>query len=398
MPETIRVLQLASPSGLYGAEHWILALIRNLDQKRVQSFVAAVQDAPHATAPICKSAAEIGFSTFVLTAPGRFNLSAVRQLKRLIINNRIDILHTHGYKTDFYGLLASLGTRCKVVTTPHGWTNNPDFKLRLYEKLDRVAFMFCDAVVPLSMGLYHMIKSTPFIRGKIILIKNGVDLAEVHATEDLPPEITELKKKGKHIIGTIGRLVPGKAVDIIIRATAEPVGANWHLVIIGTGEQEADLKNLSQTLGIADRVSFLGFRQDRLAYLKGFDCFVLASLSEGVPRCVMEAMAANVPVVASDIEGCRNLIQHNKTGVLFSTGDFRALAAGIDRLSYEKTFRDQVVAAAAFFVAEHFSAARMAKEYEALYARLCKTDLSCELTGSTQKRKVGGGNVNSNLR
>jgi len=371
MGNPIRVLQLASPSGLYGAEHWILALIKHLDAQKIQSLVVTIKDAPEDSCTICEVANELGLPAFILNASGRFNIfSAISQLRKLIQEQRIDIIHTHGYKTDLIGLMAARSTGCKIVITPHGWTKNPGLKLGLYELLDKILFMFCDTVVPLSQGLYKSIGWNPFVQKKIILIANGVDLSEVKAASDIPEKIKRLKKNGKLILGCIGRLVPGKGLNILMLAMAGSSALHWHLIIIGAGPQESDLKELAKELGVDERVDFLGFRHDRLAFLKGFDIFILPSLSEGTPRCVMEAMAARIPVIASDIEGCRNLICHGETGVLFPAGDPNALAAAIHSFVQSPAKREQIIDNAFLFIIKNFSATRMAIEYESLFERL----------------------------
>ena len=158
-----------------------------------------------------------------------------------------------------------------------------------------------------------------------------------------------------------------------MHALARHGAPNWHLIVIGTGPQEMELIKLANTLKIDDRIDFLGFRQDRLSFLKGFDVFVLASFSEGTPRCVMEAMAARIPVAASDIEGCRNLIRHGETGMLFPAGDSQVLAERIHTLTSDSALLSQTVSAANSFINTHYSAARMAREYEKLFITLTAT-------------------------
>ncbi|MBG0780560.1 MAG: glycosyltransferase, partial [Desulfotignum balticum] len=124
----IRVLQLGSPAGLYGAERWILALVRHLDPAKVESVVGVIKDDPgKADPPLIREAAALGFQTVTINAPGRINLSAVRRLRQYIFANKIDILHTHWYKTDMIGFLAVMGTRCKIISTPHGWSKEAGF-------------------------------------------------------------------------------------------------------------------------------------------------------------------------------------------------------------------------------------------------------------------------------
>lgn len=129
----IRVLHLGSPTGLYGAEQRILALLNNMDRSRVDSIVAVIRDDPTLGADLCTEAGRQGFRTRVFEAHGKVNWSAVRMLKAYLRQERIDVLHTHGYKTDVIGLLAARGTLCKLVSTPHGWSKQAGLKLRLYE-------------------------------------------------------------------------------------------------------------------------------------------------------------------------------------------------------------------------------------------------------------------------
>lgn len=369
----LKVLQLGSPSGLYGAERWILALIRNLNPDRVESVVASVKDAPDATAPLCTEASGLGFKSVVFHCHGRVNWSAVRKLKKFILSNGIDIVHTHGYKTDLIGYMATRGTPCRIVSTPHGFTKDPDLKLRVYELMARAMFPLMDAVAPLSVELESELRRIPGLRGKLSLINNAVDIDEIKAANQIAPEMSALRKKGEFIIGYIGRLTPGKGLDVLFDAVANHGERNWRVAMVGDGEQAGELQALAARLGLADRVSFFGFRPDRLAFLKGFDVFVIPSRSEGIPRCLMEAMIAGVPAVASDIPGCRNLVDGKTTGLLFAVDDPRALAASIKRLASDDVLRRRISNKACEFIESRFSARRMANEYEALFAKLCSS-------------------------
>ena len=115
-------------------------------------------------------------------------------------------------------------------------------------------------------------------------------------------------------------------------------------------------------------ISFLGFRQDRLSFLKGFDVFVLPSRLEGIPRCLMEAMAAGIPVIASDIPGCNDLVSSGKTGFLFEPENPDKLASTIEHAaSVERHNIEMLKSHARDFVKEKYSAERMAEEYESIY-------------------------------
>lgn len=365
----IRVLHLGSPTALYGAERWILALARYLDPQAVESVVAAVRDDPSLHAPLCAGAAQLGLRTHVFDAFGRVNWRAVTALRRFLVDERVDVLHTHGYKTDLIGLFATRGTACRLVTTPHGWSVDAGFKLVVYEWLDRAVFPFFDAVVPLSQKLYDELARFAPTRRRLHLIQNGVDIGEIDAVAELAPEARRWREEGRFVIGYVGQLIPRKGLATLLRAFAALPPGKRVLAIVGEGEQRAELEQLAGALGVAGSVEFLGFRADRLALLKGFDAFVLPSQLEGIPRCLMEAMAARVPIVASDIPGCRELVAHERTGLLVPCDDAAALAAALARMD-EAAARERFAAAARDEVERSYSAAAMARRYEALYRSL----------------------------
>lgn len=366
----IKILQLGSPTGLYGAERWILALVKHLDPQTFRSIVGVIQDDPSQDAQLCQEAEKSGYQTQIFKSDGRFSFGVIKKIKDFILQEKIDILHTHFYKTDLVGFWATRGTHCKIISTPHGWTQSPDIKLRIYELVDRMIFPFLDAVVPLSGKIFQELERIPKLKSKLYLIKNGVDLTEVTSGQKNASELMEWKKEGVFILGYIGRLVNGKGLDVLLGALGQLKGLNWKLVIIGEGEEELNLKRLSKKLKISDKILFLGFRPDRISFLQGFDVFVLPSKSEGTPRCVMEAMAAMVLVIASDIPGCRNLILNEQTGFLFPVDSADKLSEQIMIVAKNIVNFDQIKVDAFTFISQNFSAKRMAKDYKNLFLKL----------------------------
>jgi glycosyltransferase involved in cell wall biosynthesis len=364
----LHVMQLGSPTGLYGAERWILALIRHLDRSMVDSIVGVIRDDPQQAAPLCAEARRLGFRAHVFDAPGRVNWSAVHVLREYLRNNQVHILHTHGYKTDLIGWMATCGTSCRLVSTPHGWSTQAGLKLRIYEAIDRAAFPFFDAVAPLSDTLYNELERWPGLRGKLHLIRNGVDVLEIDSIREPKPGMTPHGRR-EFVVGYVGQLIARKGLDVLLRAFAQLSLPNKKLVLIGEGPQRQDLTSLSNRLGISECVEFHGFRDDRLSLLKNFDVFVLPSRLEGVPRCLMEAMAAGTPVVASDIPGCTDLVKHNDSGLLFRCDNVEELLACLEGC-LEPQLRARIVRNAREFVVANFSADTMARRYGALYGSL----------------------------
>lgn len=371
MNDPIKVLQLGSPTGLYGAERWILALVKNLNPTKVHSIVSAIKDAPELTVPLCFRAEALGIETKIFKAYGKYNISAVKKLKQYIIANKVDILHTHGYKQDLIGFLATWGTKCKIISTPHGWSRDAGFTLQCYEALDRLIFPFLNTVAPLSPDLYSKLRYIPFLKNKLKYIQNGVDTIEIEECKTINSQLIEWKQKGFFIIGYIGQLIHRKGLDILFRAAAM-LDIKYKIALIGKGEQQDYLKRLAADLDIDQNVTFFGFKSNRLEYLNGFDLFVLPSRLEGIPRCLMEALTAEIPVVSSNIPGSTELIKDGRTGYLFTSENPADLTQKI--LLIEKQYHEMsgIKQRGKAKIIQEYSALKMAKKYEVLFSTVYK--------------------------
>jgi glycosyltransferase involved in cell wall biosynthesis len=367
MTEPLKVLQLGTVGPLYGAERWILALIRNLDSAQVESHIAVIADQVGADAPLLDAAEHLGFTGHSIDAPGRFNWAAVRGLRDLVSRGGFDIVHSHGYKADILAWLALRGTATKIVSTPHGWSTNAGVKLRLYEWLGRRALRHFDAVVPLSADLYQGLVKDRAIAKRLHQITNGVDIDEISEVVNTPAELVKFREAGP-VVGYIGQLIARKDISTLLTAFAKWGRDDARLVLVGEGDARGALDAQAKALGIINRVLFTGFRHDRLAWLKSFDVFVLPSHLEGIPRCLMEAMAAGIPVIASDIPGNRDIVHHEKTGLLFPLSDVGALATALDTMGSDAAVK--YAEAGRQLIHDQFSARAMADAYADLFARL----------------------------
>lgn len=360
------MLHLIGSTGLYGAERWILALMRALDSDSIQSTLINLVDNENEVSEVVTAARRRGLTAMDFYTGGRFNpLSAIR-MARWAREQNVTIIHGHGFKSDFFGLLAGRLAGCAVMTTPHGWSVEKNRKLQMYEQLDRVLFRLMDLICPLSEKLVEDLKAS-VATAKLKLILNGVDIDEVRTA--LP---TQRNNTENFVIGYIGRLVKLKNLETLLTAfhMLSADKPNVRIMIVGDGPERENLENQAQQLGIGERVEFLGFRDDAVAFLNDFDVFVLPSLSEGIPRCIMEAMAASVPVVASDIPGNRNLVADGETGLLFTVGDSRDLAEKIRYMMDQPAAAREMAHCGNRKVEAEYSNRRMAREYTALYRGL----------------------------
>ena len=365
LTKQIHIVHLIGSSGLYGAERWILALMRSMNKERFKTTLINLVDRDEENSSIVKAARERNLEAFDFVTGGRFNPFASVRLARWAKKEKADIIHGHGYKSDIIGLLTARLAACRVMTTPHGWSLENDRKLKMYENLDRFIFRFMDMVCPLSAALYA--DAEKYCKGNIRLITNGVDLDEVR----LSP-VNAYFRDGSYIIGYVGRLVESKDIVTLLDAVAAlfRAGRKVRLVLVGDGDYRQQLKEHAKSLAIEHLVLFPGFRPDAVCFLKGFDCFVLPSLSEGTPRCVMEAMALKIPVIASDIPGNRILVSHNETGLLFPVTDSKGLEEQILYMMDQPEKAQKMAQNGCGKVEDDYSSNRMAKEYATLYETL----------------------------
>lgn len=368
----MNVLQFICPTGFYGAERWIIALAKNLNRDEVNCELVVTREPEIDTLEIVQRYQELDLACHEIAMNGRFDRSVIDKLVRLIKERNIDIIHTHGYKSDILGVIAARRAGIRSVCTPHGFENDSDLKLRFFIWLGCQSFRFFDKVVPLSRQLMEDVKKFNLSKNKLMYVQNGVDLSEVENIRDSH----YLRKKGRPLetkqIGFIGQMIGRKNIrDVldIFDSLCQELD-NIELVLVGDGEEAPGLKSYTDTLMSRSKINFLGFRNDRLELLAGFDLFVMTSSLEGVPRCLMECMAMGVPVAAYNIPGIDMLVDDGHTGLSTDFGDKPAM-----KEKWKVLLEDDVLAGtlsdnARQKVIDEFSGERMAKEYTHIFREL----------------------------
>jgi len=374
MTQSINLLQFICPTDYYGAERWVMALCKNLDPEVFRCDLAVTLEESDTDLKLVNEFRRLGNEVFVLSMKYRFDPRIINELVAVLRKRKIHIIHTHGYKPDIIGVLAARRAGIPCVITPHGFENARDLKLRFYIWLGCKAMRFADQVVPLSTQLCEKVSKHGVKNQQLTYIRNGVDLSEVEAARNDPE--TDCASDEKRI-GFVGQMISRKNIvhilDIFDRLQQEH--SKLRLLLLGDGDQRAELERYAQQLSSRDKIKFLGFRDDRLALLKSFDLFVMTSTLEGIPRCLMEAAAMGIPVAAYDIPGIDQLIQHKKSGLLAQLGDKERLQSYWERLLFDTSYAQTLATEARRFVNENYSANRMAQEYEVLFNRLVQKEV-----------------------
>ena len=364
---SLTVAQFVCPTGMYGAERWILTLARNLDPRKVSSLVVTLGSTPGARA-VHRRFCQSGIEAAHVEGGTKLNFKGVSALRGLLRERDVDVLHTHGFKADVLGYLAARGLPVALVSTPHGWSADEGWRIAAYERVGRLFARRFDRVYPLSTPLEVDLLSRGFRREQVRVVRNAV--------EDGPLECVyrDRERDGaahRGVILFVGRLaVPKGVLDLIEAFAGAAIPPGTGLWMVGEGPARDLILHHARSLGVASRVRLLGYLGDVRPALRAADVLVLPSYSEGLPRTLMEAGAAGVPTVATDIPGVRELIEHERNGLLVPPRHPQLLAAALERVYADDGLRATIVRNAREVIQRHYSGARLAREFEAEYLRL----------------------------
>ncbi len=244
----------------------------------------------------------------------------VWSLVQLCRRQRVAIWHAHDYKTDVLGLVVRRFWPMKLVSTVHGFTRET-LRTRLYYHVDNMVLRYYDHVIAVSPPLVNHCRRYGVAGDKITYIANAIDAAEFRRTQTVLQARAELGlAQDRLIIGVVGRLSPEKGPDRAIRTLAQLKGKHQtaQLLLIGEGSQRNELVELVRKLELSHDVKFLGWQPQPLRYYEAMDVLLLPSRTEGLPNVVLEAMAMQVPVAASDVGGVQDLLDDGSCGVILN--------------------------------------------------------------------------------
>jgi glycosyltransferase involved in cell wall biosynthesis len=312
--------------------------------------------------PIRRRAAEAGATLLEIDDRGAWDLGVVRRMLAVVRQQKVAIWHGHDYKSNALGLLLRRWHPMRLVTTTHGWVK---FTRRtpLYYKIDRMCLPRYDRVICVSDDLREECLAAGVAPDCCSLIANAIDTEQFARTLSTQEAKSRLGfSSDRLLIGGMGRLSEEKGFDHLIRAVHRLIedGAPVDLAIIGDGDQLGPLSRLIDQLGARDHMRLLGYRTDGLDLYQAMDVFALSSLREGLPNVLLEAMATEVPLVATRVAGVPQLVRHDETGLLVEPGDKDALSAALRRLIDDEALRNRLALAARDMVVRDYGfASRM---------------------------------------
>jgi len=347
-----------------GAQTCVAQLLPALVE-RFDVVVAAHGDGPLRAAALEAGARWVSLRN-VRRAVGPRDVLGLVELIRLIRRERPAIVHAHSSKAGILARVAAAACRipCRVFTA-HGWAFKADagWKAKVFLWADRLVAPLTSTVVCVSETERRVgIVARTCRADRTVVIPNAVD-ARLH-------EPGRRAERLRPLLVSVGRLKSPKDFHTLLNALGRLHGVEYDALIVGDGPDRPELATLLEQLGLGDRVRLCGERDDIPELLASADCFVLASRSEGLPMSILEAMAAGLPVVASDVGGVAELVDDGVTGLLVAPRDADRLAEALRRVLADVDLRRRLGAAGRRRVEERFGLERFRAAHVALYDEL----------------------------
>ncbi|MCC6801522.1 MAG: glycosyltransferase family 4 protein, partial [Anaerolineae bacterium] len=355
-----------------GAERHLLILLPALRARGVDVSLLLLEDPAHPVADMAAELEAAGVPVRRIPIYRHVDLPVIGRLRRALRDLRPQIVHTHLIHADLYGMIAakSAGVRT-VITSRH---NDDTFRRRQPARaLNRVLWRFTSAGIAISHAIARFcveVEGAP--ARKLTTIHYGQPLhapdrkaagAALRGELSLAPDT--------RLVGMVCRLIEQKGVVYGIRAFARvaPQFPATRLIIAGEGDQRAALESEAQTLGIGDRVHFLGWRDDAASVLAALDVLLMPSLWEGFGLVMLEAMAQLVPIVGSAVSAIPEVVADGETGILVPPRDTAAIADALALLLGDPALCRHMGLQGQDRVETVFSVERMVAETVAVYQR-----------------------------
>jgi glycosyltransferase involved in cell wall biosynthesis len=342
-----------------GTERQMIELVGRLDRSRWNVHLACL----HAQGPWLASATTAAGSIAEFPISGFRRADTCRQalgFARWCTRHHIDVVQTTDFYTNTFALPAAAWARVPVRIGSRRGHNRDRSPAQL--AMQRAAFRCAHTIVGNSAAIADHLVSAGVRAQKVVVIPNGLDLS---AFQPAPPRIQRRR------VIAIANLRPEKGYDVLIDAAVNVLRLypDARFECVGSGPELASLQARVADRAIAGSFSFLGQRDDIPALLNAADIFVLPSRNESLPNSVLEAMASALPVVASAVGGVPEIIDDDRTGLLWPAGDARALAHQLARVMGDAPLGARLGAAARAEAERRFSFDRMVSAFEALYQR-----------------------------
>lgn len=368
----IRILHVAQAAG--GVDRYIRMLLKYLDKDKFDNILVCSQDFHIEDYDGLVSSFE---QIEMNRAIGVNDLKSIGKVRKLIKKYNPDIVYAHSSKAGAIARVADIGLKNHCVYNPHGWAFNmrcSDKKRMMYTAIEKMAAPFCEKIICISDAEKQSALEKKICReDKLQVIFNGVDIEVYECGEHGKVKRADLTiPEDAFVVGMVGRISPQKAPDVFVRMAklVKDKILNTHFIIVGSGNQEVEIKKYAEDNGFADSLHITGWVDDPMSYVELFDVACLLSRWEGFGLALPEYMMAGKPIVASSVDAIPNIIRDGENGLLVEVDDAAGASKAVMRIYQEDGLRDRLVAQGLEDVHKKFNARRVSEEHGKLFERL----------------------------
>ncbi len=358
----MNIIYIISSYDIYGAEKVIINDCLFLLNKGYKIMIVIIR--PKGEFPFLAKARKMGIPCWHLASNYKFDITAIFKLKNIIKEQKCDLVHSNGYKSDVISILACRLAKIPVVTTVHGWTSD-NFKVRIYERMQALCWRFFDKVICVCDFYRKKAQSLGVPAHNLKVIYNGI-IIKNYTQEQSLLRMSSLR------VGIIGRLSNEKGHGYFLEAAAEVLKTNpmVSFVIIGDGPERENIEKFIAKLKIKKNIILLGYIENIEKIYEDLDLVVISSLREGLPIVLLEAMQYGKPVIATKVGGIPEVIRDRKDGILVEPRSSSAITNALIELIKDENLRIEFSANAKKRIIEEFSCQRRIEEIEELYSQV----------------------------
>lgn len=364
----MKILQLISTLGFFGAENVLLEVSKGIRELGQEVYIGAIVNKAPQSLDIVKRADQEGFKTVTFISDDKFSINNLMLLREFIKTHSVDIVHAHNYKSNFFGLISTLGLSVRRVSTCHNWPGT-SLKMDAYKYLDMLQLRFYDKIVAVSDTIKGELHRWGISQRKTLLVLNGIDVRRFSSSDDIGWIRSQLGiLPEEKVIGTVGRIEKGKGHEQMLKASKSILASypKTRFLVVGDGPFLNDLKGKTSGLPFI----FTGIRKDVENMYSAMDVFVLPSMNEGLPMVLLEAMCSGKPVIVSRVGEIPNVVDDGIDGVLIEPGSEEQLSDAVVFLLGDRDRAEKFAFKGKDKILKSFSTERMAREYLNIYYRL----------------------------
>jgi glycosyltransferase involved in cell wall biosynthesis len=369
MPAKKKILYVNYSLDIGGIETLILELCKNLDRDKYEPAVCVFVPG----GKLVKEFHDNGIGVYEIPIKrSGIDCKAPFKLAGLCKAKDIDLIHTHNQTAWLYGATAGMLSRRPIIHTEHTTADYFKYHTRRWEIFEKILSMMTSKITAVAGSVAdYMIRNEGIKKEKIKVVYNGIKHSDFDNIIDVEKKKQVLGiENSELIVGNVARLTANKDHLTLLRAFKKVIIKipTAKLLIAGDGPLKDTLHKNIDELGLNASVFLLGDRRDIPELLQIFDLFVLSSIREGFPVVLLEAMASGLPVVASDVDGNRELVIDKETGIIIKPGRVEEFADAMINILTNKQRSEKMGNKGKMRVVDSFSLQSMINKYESIYA------------------------------